>query len=108
MRSIAEIAVALERAWASAYPSREVAERNALLRELYGTKRPEAPRGESAQAEDCRIGQLAVMRPEAQAKSVDQRMRLGCGVGLRQLRTCRRIRPGQLCANFRQSTARKS
>ena len=31
-------------------------------------------------------------------QSVDQRMRLECGVGFRQLRTCRRIRPGQLCA----------
>ena len=29
----------------------------------------------------------------------DQRMRLECGVGLRQLRTCRRTRPGQLCAD---------
>jgi hypothetical protein len=25
-------------------------------------------------------------------------MRLECGVGFRQLRTCRRTRPGQLCA----------
>ena len=32
-------------------------------------------------------------------QSVDQRMRLECGVGFRQLRTCRRTRPGQLCAN---------
>ena len=31
-------------------------------------------------------------------QSVDQRMRLECGVGFRQLRTCRRTRPGQLCA----------
>jgi hypothetical protein len=30
----------------------------------------------------------------------DQRMRLECGVGFRQLRTCRRTRPGQLCADF--------
>jgi hypothetical protein len=30
--------------------------------------------------------------------SVDQRMRLECGVCFRQLRTCRRTRPGQLCA----------
>ena len=29
---------------------------------------------------------------------VHQRMRLECGVGFRQRRTCRRIRPGQLCA----------
>ena len=28
----------------------------------------------------------------------DQRMRLECGIGFRQLRTCRRTRPGQLCA----------
>ena len=41
---------------------------------------------------------LALMRPEAQAKSVDQGMRLGMHVSFRQLRTCRRIRPGQLCA----------
>jgi len=27
-------------------------------------------------------------------------MRLECGVGFRQLRTCRRTRPGQLCADF--------
>ena len=32
---------------------------------------------------------------------VDQRMRLECGVGFRQLRTCRRTRPGQLWANTR-------
>ena len=34
----------------------------------------------------------------SKVQSVDQRMRLECGVGFRQLRTCRRIRPGQLCA----------
>ena len=34
-------------------------------------------------------------------QSVDQRMRLACGVGFRQLRTCRRTRPGQLCAKAR-------
>ena len=32
----------------------------------------------------------------SKVQSVDQRMRLECGVGFRQLRTCRRIRPGQL------------
>jgi hypothetical protein len=36
----------------------------------------------------------------SKVQSVDQRMRLECGVGFRQLRTCRRIRPGQLCADF--------
>ena len=35
----------------------------------------------------------------SKVQSVDQRMRLECGVGFRQLRTCRRARPGQLCAN---------
>ena len=33
----------------------------------------------------------------SKVQSVDQRMRLECGVGFRQLRTCRRTRPGQLC-----------
>jgi hypothetical protein len=73
MRSIAEIAALLERAWANAVPGHEAAERNAVLRELYASGRSQH-RGGSAQAEEeCRIGQLAVMRPEAQAKqgSVD-------------------------------------
>src|SRR4029077_5779250 len=34
----------------------------------------------------------------SKVQSVDQRMRLKCGVGFRQLRTCRRTRPGQLSA----------
>jgi hypothetical protein len=34
----------------------------------------------------------------SKVQSVDQRMRLECGVGFRQLRMCRRTRPGQLCA----------
>jgi hypothetical protein len=34
----------------------------------------------------------------SKVQSVDQRMRLECVVGFRQLRTCRRTRPGQLCA----------
>ena len=34
----------------------------------------------------------------SKVQSVDQRMRLECGVGFRQLRTCRRTRPGQLRA----------
>ena len=37
----------------------------------------------------------------SKVQSVDQRMRLECGVGFRQLRTCRRTRPGQLCAKRR-------
>ena len=41
-------------------------------------------------------------RGPKQVQLVDQRMRLECGVGFRQLRTCRRIRPGQLCAKSRQ------
>src|SRR6478609_1938732 len=32
---------------------------------------------------------------------------LECGVGFRLLRTCRRTRPGQLCANSRASRIRK-
>ena len=40
----------------------------------------------------------------SKVQSVDQRMRLECGVGFRQLRTCRRIRPGQLCARKRHSS----
>ena len=36
----------------------------------------------------------------SKVQSVDQRMRLECGVGFRQLRTCRRTRPGQLRADF--------
>jgi hypothetical protein len=36
----------------------------------------------------------------SKVQSVDQRMRLECGVGFRQLRTCRRTRLGQLCADF--------
>jgi hypothetical protein len=35
---------------------------------------------------------------QSKVQSVDQRMRLECDVGFRQLRTCRRTRPGQLCA----------
>ena len=37
----------------------------------------------------------------SKVQSVDQQMRLECGVDFRQLRTCRRIRPRQLCADFR-------
>jgi hypothetical protein len=37
----------------------------------------------------------------SKVQSVDQRMRLECGVGVRQRRTCRRTRPGQLCARRR-------
>ena len=36
----------------------------------------------------------------SKVQSVDQRMRLECGVGFRQLRTCRRTRPGQLCTKL--------
>jgi hypothetical protein len=38
-------------------------------------------------------------------RSVDQRMRWGCNVSFRQMRTSRRIRSGQLCANCRHSWA---
>ena len=42
----------------------------------------------------------------SKVQSVDQRMRLECGVGFRQLRTCRRTRPGQLgAARVRHQTA---
>ena len=40
-------------------------------------------------------------RTPKQGSAVDQRGALECGVGFRQLRTCRRTRPGQLCAMFR-------
>ena len=40
----------------------------------------------------------------SKVQSVDQRMRLECGVGFRQLRTCRRTRPGQLCAKSRTAS----
>jgi hypothetical protein len=43
---------------------------------------------------------IAPKTSAAKFQSVDQRMRLECGVGFRQLRTCRRTRPGQLCADF--------
>ena len=38
------------------------------------------------------LNRLAALLSKVQ--SVDQRMRLKCGVGFRQLRTCRRTRPG--------------
>ena len=41
---------------------------------------------------------LVVSLHLSKVQSVDQRMRPECGVGFRQLRTCRRTRPGQLCA----------
>ena len=41
----------------------------------------------------------AQRRPRlSKVQSVDQRMRLECGVGFRQLQTCGRTRPGQLSA----------
>ena len=40
------------------------------------------------------------LRDLSKVQSVDQRMRLECGVGFRQLRTCRRTRPGRLCARI--------
>ncbi len=42
----------------------------------------------------------------SKVQSVDQRMRLECGVGFRQLRTCRRIRPGQLIGVMRDLNRR--
>jgi hypothetical protein len=39
----------------------------------------------------------------SKVESVDQRMCLECGVCFRQLRTCRRTRPGQLWANSRNA-----
>ena len=41
----------------------------------------------------------AIIEELSKVQSVDQRMRLEFGVGFRQLRTCRRPLPGQLCAN---------
>ncbi len=51
---------------------------------------------------DTRDGRLSLTK----VQSVDQRMRLECGVGFRQLRTCRRICPGQLCACQQATSAR--
>ena len=48
----------------------------------------------------CRVAQR-YPRP-SKVQSVDHRMRLECGVCFRQLGTCRRIRPGQLCAANRR------
>ena len=39
----------------------------------------------------------------SKVQSVDQRMRLACGVGFRRLRTCRRTRPGRYVPNKRHS-----
>ena len=49
---------------------------------------------------------LLVLWLLSKVQSVDQRMRLECGVGFRQLRTCRRTRPGQLCARSPPSVLR--
>jgi hypothetical protein len=43
----------------------------------------------------------------SKVQSVDQRMRLERGVGFRQLRTCRRTRPGQLCAKSGRTANRE-
>jgi hypothetical protein len=62
--------------------------------------------GRARQRGRQRLGGAAVALSKVQ--SVDERMRLECGVGFRQLRTCRRIRPGQLCANTGTSRSLKS
>ena len=38
--------------------------------------------------------------PKARFSRLSNGCALECGVGLRQLRTCRRTRPGQLCADI--------
>ena len=43
----------------------------------------------------------------SKVQSVDQRMRLECGVGFRQLRTCRRTRPGSYVPANRRNRGRK-
>jgi hypothetical protein len=43
----------------------------------------------------------------SKVQSVDQRTHLECGVRFRQLRTCRRTRPGQLWANKRHQLEMK-
>ena len=53
------------------------------------------PGKEGRGAEKSEVGQ----RRLSKVQWVDQRMRLECGVGFRQLRTRRRTRPGQLCAS---------
>jgi len=50
--------------------------------------------------------QAAHLPKQARFSRLNQRMRLECGVGFRQLRTCRRTRPGQLCAISRRETDR--
>ena len=47
----------------------------------------------------CIRGFDIVFVADAKQSSVDQRMRLGMLVCFRQERTCRRTRPGQLCAS---------
>jgi hypothetical protein len=42
------------------------------------------------------------IRVPSKVPSVDPRMRPECSAGFRQLRTCRRTRPGQLCAHKRK------
>jgi hypothetical protein len=56
------------------------------------------PGEEGRGPEPSEVGQ----RRLSKIQSVDQRMRLECNVGFRQLRTCVRTRPGQLCANKRR------
>ena len=57
------------------------------------------PAGSSPERDLCEVhaGGCGSIR-SSKVQSVDQRMRLECGVCFRQLRTCRRTRPGQLCA----------
>jgi len=52
--------------------------------------------GGSARAHELPL--LQSHRLLSKVQLVDQRMRLECGVGFRQLRTWRGTRPGQLCA----------
>ena len=66
-------------------------------------KKRRASLGDGRHRQQCRMLKVWIaLLPDGTAlskvQSVDQRMRLECGVGFRQLRTCRRTRPGQLCA----------
>ena len=55
---------------------------------------------EAAVLQSCSADAVDRLRHLSKVQSVDQRNApLECGVGFRQLRTCRRTRPGQPCAN---------
>ena len=57
---------------------------------------------EQQQVDAPRSRTVRPIRVLSKVQSVDPRMRLECSAGFRQLRTCRRTRPGQLCAHKRK------